>query len=59
MPTVDQALRAVVLCQWLSNCYRQINVFRYDSKLRTIYIQAGTSDEIALVIFADGNWRLV
>jgi hypothetical protein len=37
--------------------YQPINIFRYDSKLKTIYIQGGVNDEIALVIYSDGNWR--
>ncbi|WP_438357503.1 DUF6888 family protein [Aphanothece sacrum] len=38
-----------MLSQWLSNGYPLINIFRYDSKLKTIYIQGGVNDEIALV----------
>jgi hypothetical protein len=37
--------------------YQPIDIFRYDSKLKTIYIQGGVNDEIALVIYSDGNWR--
>jgi negative regulator of sigma E activity len=57
LPTAAQSIQAVVLCQWLSNGYQPINIFRYDAKLETIYIQAGANDEIALVIYSDGNWR--
>jgi hypothetical protein len=57
MPTTPQAIKAVILCQYLSNGYRPINVFRYDARYKTIYIQAGDNDGIALVIFEDGNWR--
>jgi hypothetical protein len=55
--TAAQSIQAVILCQWLSNGYQPINIFRYDSKLKTIYIQGGANDEIALVIYSDGNWR--
>jgi hypothetical protein len=55
LPTAAQAIKAVVLCQWLSNGYQPINIFRYDSKLGTIYIQAGATDGISIVIFTDGN----
>lgn len=55
MPTAAQSIQAVVLCQWLSNGYQPINVFRYDRKLKTIYIQGGANDEISLVIYSDGN----
>ncbi len=57
MLTTEQSIKAVILCQWLSNGYQPINIFRYDTKLKTIYIQAGVNDEIALVIYSDGNWR--
>ncbi|MDJ0730246.1 MAG: hypothetical protein QNJ33_09685 [Crocosphaera sp.] len=57
MPTVAQSIQAIILCQCLSNGYQPINIFRYDIKLKTIYIQAGINDEIALVIYPDGNWR--
>ena len=57
MPTASQSIQAVILCQWLSNGYQPINIFRYDSKLKMIYIQGGVNDEIALVIYSDGNWR--
>ena len=28
-------------------------------ELKTIYIQGGVNDEIALIIYPDGNWRFV
>lgn len=59
MPTKAQSLQAVILCQLLSNGYQPINIFRYDTKVKTIYIQAGANDEIALVIYPNGNWRFI
>ncbi|MGH2416660.1 MAG: DUF6888 family protein [Microcystaceae cyanobacterium] len=56
MPTRQQAIKAVIVCQYLSNGYKPINVFRYDFRYKTIYIQAGEHEGIALVIFEDGNW---
>ncbi|WP_371641048.1 DUF6888 family protein [Tolypothrix sp. NIES-4075] len=47
------------LCQLLSNFYQPIQVFRYDQKLKTLYIQAGVTDEIAVIIDQDGNWDFV
>ncbi|MFB2939153.1 hypothetical protein ACE1B6_28210 [Aerosakkonemataceae cyanobacterium BLCC-F154] len=41
---------AIFVCQLLSNLYQPIQVFRYDQKLKTIYIQAGVRDEIAIII---------
>ncbi|MBO1352342.1 MAG: hypothetical protein EBE86_035535 [Hormoscilla sp. GUM202] len=59
MPTQQQLVTAVFLCQLLSNLYQPIQVFRYDRRLKTIYIQAGVNDEIALVIDEDGSWEFV
>ncbi|MBC6477459.1 MAG: hypothetical protein GDA56_06345 [Hormoscilla sp. GM7CHS1pb] len=39
--------------------YQPIQVFRYDRRLKTIYIQTGVNDEIALVIDEDGSWEFV
>ncbi|WP_442936010.1 DUF6888 family protein [Nostoc sp.] len=39
--------------------YQPIQVFRYDQKLKTLYIQAGLNDEIAVIIDQDGNWKFV
>jgi hypothetical protein len=47
------------VCQLLSNLYQPIQVFRYDQKLKTLYIQAGTTDEIALIIDEEGMWDFV
>lgn len=55
MPPKQQADTALFLCQLLSNLYRPIQIFRYDIKLKTLYIQAGASDEIAVIIEEDGN----
>lgn len=57
MPTAEQAIQAVILCHWLSNLFQSINVFRYDSRFKTIYIQAGERDGIAVVISSDGRWE--
>ncbi len=59
MPPKKQSDTALFLCQLLSNLYRPIQVFRYDRQLKTLYIQAGMSDEIAVIIDEDGNWSFV
>ncbi|WP_442938040.1 DUF6888 family protein [Nostoc sp.] len=46
-------------CQLLSNLYQSIQVFRYDQKLKTLYIQAGLNDEIAVIINQNGNCEFV
>ncbi|MEH2009076.1 DUF6888 family protein [Nostoc sp.] len=40
---------AIFLYQLLSNLYQSIQVFRYDQNLKTLYIQAGLKDEIAVI----------
>ncbi|MFN6538086.1 MAG: DUF6888 family protein [Nostoc sp. EkiNYC01] len=59
MPTQKQSNTAIFLCQLLSNLYQPIQVFRYDQNLKTLYIQAGLNDEIAVIINQDGNWKFV
>ncbi len=59
MPTRQQSDTAIFLCQLLSNLFQPMQVFRYDQKLKTIYIQAGATDEIALIIEENGNWEFV
>ncbi|WP_088243655.1 DUF6888 family protein [Calothrix rhizosoleniae] len=59
MPTQKQLETAIFLCQLLSNLYQPIQVFRYDRVFKTIYMQAGINDEIALVIDEDGSWEFV
>ncbi|MFB2895472.1 hypothetical protein ACE1CI_21415 [Aerosakkonemataceae cyanobacterium BLCC-F50] len=59
MPTRKQSDTAIFLCQLLSNLYQPIQIFRYDRHLKTIYIQAGRQDEIALIIDEEGSWEFV
>ncbi len=59
MPTQKQADTAIFLCQLFSNLYQPIQVFRYDRKLKTLYIQAGRGDEFAVIINPDGNWNFI
>ncbi|ACB52461.1 hypothetical protein cce_3113 [Crocosphaera subtropica ATCC 51142] len=61
MPTVEQALSCVRVCQMLSNLYQQIYLFRYDSNYKTIFILArnDNNEELQIVIFANGIWRFI
>ena len=54
LPTVDQAFAAVHVCQWLSNCYMDIHLFRYDTNTKHITIIAGV--ELIVVIPPSGDW---
>jgi hypothetical protein len=55
MPTSEQAIQAVRLCHWLSNCYTDIHLYRFDVKRQEIFILAGES--IGLTIFTNGDWE--
>jgi hypothetical protein len=59
LPTQQQLVSAAFLCQLFSNLYQPIQVFCYDPKFMTIYMQAGVNDDIALVIDEDGSWEFV
>ena len=59
MPTNIQATVSVFVCQMLSNAFQPINVFRYDRKLKTLYIQAGIDDNLAIIIDDHGEWEFV
>lgn len=55
MPTVEQMSTAVCVCQWLSNCYLDIHLFRYDATRKEIYILAGQT--IGVTIYPNGLWE--
>ncbi|MFB2833669.1 DUF6888 family protein [Floridanema evergladense] len=57
LPTVEQGFTCIRVCQMLSNYYRNILLFRFDSKTGTIYILAQENMEI--FISRDGNWRFL
>jgi hypothetical protein len=57
MPTREQAIKAVILCQYLSNGYQPLYFFRYDPKRKEIFVIAGATEEIEYIIYPDGNWR--
>ena len=59
LPTNIQAKISVFVCQMLSNTFQPINVFRYDYKLETLYIQAGVDDNLAIIIDKYREWEFV
>ncbi|MDJ0580688.1 MAG: hypothetical protein QNJ66_11780 [Crocosphaera sp.] len=61
MPTIEQALSCVRVCQMLSNLYQQIYLFRYDSNFKTIFIltRNENDEELQIVIFSNGIWRFI
>jgi hypothetical protein len=59
MPTAAQAIKAVILCQYLSNTLQPIELFRYNQKQNYIYIIAGDTESIEIIIYQDGNWEFL
>ena len=57
MPTEKQKDAAIFVCQLLSNLYQPIHLFRYDRRLKTIYILAGINEEIEILIDENGTWE--
>ena len=57
MPTVSQMQQAIIICQYLSNFYRPIYLFRYDMDREEIFIISGEQETIEITIFPDGKWR--
>lgn len=53
MPTVEQMVACIRVCQTLSNFYVDIHLFRYDDRRQEIYILAG--DTLGITIFANGE----
>jgi hypothetical protein len=56
-PTAEQALACLRVCQMLSNCYRDIQLFRFDDQTGEVYIFAG--DELQIIVSRNGLWRFL
>jgi hypothetical protein len=59
MPTDVQAQACLRLCQMLSNGYQPIYLFRYSQNSRRVYILAGMTESIQIVIPENGKWRFI
>lgn len=57
LPTLKQKEAAIFVCQLLSNLYQPIHLFRYDARLKVIYILAGRNEGIEILINENGNWE--
>jgi hypothetical protein len=57
MPTNTQAQACIVVCQYLSNCYQPIHLFRYNPMVGEVFILAGVHEGIEILIPPDGQWR--
>jgi hypothetical protein len=56
-PTTEQAIKCLILCQMLSNCYQDIHLFRFDEPTAEVYILAGNN--LQIIVPPSGNWRFV
>lgn len=56
-PTVEQAIKCLIVCQMLSNCYQDIRLFRFDEQTADVYVLAG--DNLQIIVPPSGNWRFV
>lgn len=61
MPTAEQALGCVRVCQMLSNLYSTIHLFRYDPNYKTVFILARNQfdEEMEIIILPNGLWRFI
>jgi hypothetical protein len=41
----------------LSNGYQPIHVFRYNQNTRTVFILAGVTESLEILVFSNGQWR--
>jgi hypothetical protein len=57
MPTAEQAIRCVILCQSLTNTFTPIHIVRLDEQTGNVFILAG--DNIEIEIYRNGFWRFL
>jgi hypothetical protein len=57
MPTLEQAFACVRVCQMLSDGYQPIHVFRYNPNTKTVFILAGVTESLEILVFSSGQWR--
>ncbi|WP_390610029.1 DUF6888 family protein [Acaryochloris marina] len=57
MPTANQGIMCVTLCQSLTNSFMPIFVVRLDERTGNVFILAG--DNIEIEIYPNGRWRFL
>jgi hypothetical protein len=55
MPTAEQGIRCILLCQYLTGKFIAVNVVRMDERTKNLFILAG--DTIEIEVFRNGLWR--
>nr|ADN13234.1 conserved hypothetical protein [Gloeothece verrucosa PCC 7822] len=57
LPTVEQALKSLYLCQSLTTAYQPIYMVRLDERNGKVFILAG--EDIQILVSRDGNWEFL
>ena len=57
MPTTEQGIMTIIVCQMLSNLFLDIVLFRYDNLTKEVYILA--SKDIQIKIPSNGRWEFI
>jgi hypothetical protein len=57
LPTPEQGIMTIIVCQMLSNLFLDIVLFRYDNLTKEVYILA--SKDIQIKIPSDGKWEFI
>jgi hypothetical protein len=57
LPTAEQGITCITLCQSITNTFVPIFVIRLDERTSNVFILAGDSMEIE--IYRNGRWRFL
>lgn len=57
MPTTEQGIMTIIVCQMLSNLFLDVVLFRYDNLTKEVYILA--SNDIQIKILSNGKWEFI
>ena len=57
MPTTEQGIMTIIVCQMLSNLFLDIVLFRYDNLTKEVYILA--SKDIQIKVPSNGKWEFI
>jgi hypothetical protein len=55
MPTDEQGVRCIILCQYLTGKFLPIAIVRMDERTKNLFILAG--DSIEIEVYRNGLWR--
>jgi hypothetical protein len=57
LPTAEQSIMGVILCQSLTNTFTPVFIVRLDERTGNLFILAG--DNIEIEIDRNGSWRFL